>query len=206
MLALSTQVLLGANLPDLNLANDVWPSSSLIHVKMPVFSSLQYHGENTFDSQMKTSGSVMGQAVRLPTALYKGYEAADLIIPSYGTVFISVKDAEKEDAVKIAARFHRLGFTLLATEGTATILAEKGITTGIVKKLQDGNNGILEKITQHRINMVINVTNLSDSASHDAILIQDTALETHIPVLSSLQSAADILTVLETMAMTTQPL
>lgn len=203
---IATQVLLGANLPDLNLANDVWPSSSLIHVKMPVFSSLQYHGENTFDSQMKTSGSVMGQAVRLPTALYKGYEAADLIIPSYGTVFISVKDAEKEDAVKIAARFHRLGFTLLATEGTATILAEKGITTGIVKKLQDGNNGILEKITQHRINMVINVTNLSDSASHDAILIQDTALETHIPVLSSLQSAADILTVLETMAMTTQPL
>ena len=75
-----------------------------------------------------------------------------------------------------------------------------------MKKLQDGNNGILEKITQHRINMVINVTNLSDSASHDAILIQDTALETHIPVLSSLQSAADILTVLETMAMTTQPL
>lgn len=204
--AITTRVLLGRKLPELGLSNDVWPSDSLIHVKMPVFSYLRYRGENTFDSLMKTSGSVIGRAHRLAFALYKGYEASDLIIPSYGTVFISVKDSDKNAAIKIAARFHRLGFNLLATEGTANILAEKGITTGIVEKIQEGNNSLLEKIAQHKINLVINVTSLSDSASHDAIMIKDQALSTHIPVFSSLQSVDDILTVLETMAMTTQPL
>lgn len=204
--AIATQILLGKNLEDLGLANDVWPSNQLIHVKMPVFSYLHYHSENTFDSQMKTSGSVLGRARKLPIALYKGYEASDLIIPSYGTVFISVKDSDKQSAINIAARFHKLGFNLLATEGTANILAEEGITTGIIEKIQTGSNSLLDKIAQHRINLVINVTNLSDSASHDAIMIKDQALSTHIPVFSSLQSAEDILNVLETMAMTTQPL
>lgn len=204
--AITTKVLLGAKLPELGLSNDVWPSTPLIHVKMPVFSYLHYQGENTFDSQMKTSGSVIGRARRLPFALYKGYEASDLMIPSYGTVFISVKDSDKKAAIEIAARFHRLGFNLLATEGTANILAEEGITTGIIEKIQEGNNSLLEKIAQHKINIVINVTSLSDSASHDAIMIKDQALSTHIPVFSSLQSADDILAVLEAMAMTTQPL
>ncbi|MBP2058028.1 carbamoyl-phosphate synthase large subunit [Lactobacillus colini] len=204
--SITTQVLLGKSLSELGLNNDVWPSDSLIHVKMPVFSYLRYRGENTFDSLMKTSGSVIGRATKLPIALYKGYEASDLIIPSYGTVFISVKDSDKNTAIEVAARFHKLGFNLLATEGTANILAEKGITTGVVEKIQEGNNSLLEKIAQHRINLVINVTSLSDSASHDAIMIKDQALSTHIPVFSSLQSADDILKVLETMAMTTQPL
>lgn len=204
--SITTKVLLGKKLPELGLSNDVWPSNSLIHVKMPVFSYLRYHSDNTFDSLMKTSGSVVGRARRLSFALYKGYEASDLMIPSYGTVFISVKDSDKNEAIKIAARFHRLGFNLLATEGTANILAEEGITTGIVKKIQEGNNSLLKKIAQHRINIVINVTSLSDSANHDAIMIKDQALSTHIPVFSSLQSADDILKVLETMAMTTQPL
>lgn len=204
--AISTEVLLGKNLDELGLANDVWPSNNLIYIKMPVFSYLSYNSVNTFDSKMKTSGSVMGRANRLSFALYKGYEASNLTIPSYGTVFISVKDSDKKSAISVAARFHKLGFQLLATEGTANILAEEGITTSIVEKLQTGNNSLLEKIAQHKINLVINVTNLSDSASHDAIMIKDQALNTHIPVFSSIQSAENILNVLETMAMCTQPL
>lgn len=204
--AIATKILLGSTLEELGCANDVWPTTDLIHVKMPVFSYLSYNSDNTFDSKMKTSGSVMGQAGRLEIALYKGYEASNLVIPSYGTVFISVKDSEKSKAIDIAARFHKLGYNLLATEGTANILAEKGITTGIIEKIQEGSNSLLEKISQHRINMVINITNLSDSASLDAIMIKDQALSTHIPVFSSLQSAEDILAVLEMMAMTTQPL
>lgn len=204
--SISMQVLLGKKLSKLELSSDIWPSNDLIHVKMPVLSYLSYQSENTFDSKMKTSGSVMGRAKHLPTALFKGYAGSDLMISTYGTVFISVKDSEKHNAIKIAARFHRLGFKLLATEGTANVLAEEGITTGIIGKVQEGSNSLLEKIRQHRINLVINVTSLSDSASHDAIMIKDAALSTHIPVFSSLQSAQDILAVLETLAMTTQPL
>lgn len=204
--SISMQVLLGKKLSELELSSDIWPSNDLIHVKMPVLSYLSYQSENTFDSKMKTSGSVMGRAKNLPTALFKGYAGSDLMISTYGTVFISVKDSEKHNAIKIAARFHRLGFKLLATEGTANVLAEEGITTGIIGKVQEGSNSLLEKIRQHRINLVINVTSLSDSASHDAIMIKDAALSTHIPVFSSLQSAQDILAVLETLAMTTQPL
>ena len=204
--AITMKVLLGSTLSELDLPSDIWPSNDLIHVKMPVFSYLSYSSENTFDSKMKTSGSVMGRAKHLPTALFKGYEGSDLMISTYGTVFISVKDSEKHSAIKIAVRFHQLGFKLLATEGTANVLAEEGITTGIIEKVQEGSNSLLEKIKQHRINLVINVTSLSDSASHDAIMIKDAALSTHIPVFSSLQSAQDVLIVLETLAMTTQPL
>ncbi len=204
--AITMKVLLGSTLSELDLPSDIWPSNNLIHVKMPVFSYLSYSSENTFDSKMKTSGSVMGRAKHLPTALFKGYEGSDLMISTYGTVFISVKDSEKHSAIKIAVRFHQLGFKLLATEGTANVLAEEGITTGIIEKVQEGSNSLLEKIKQHRINLVINVTSLSDSASHDAIMIKDAALSTHIPVFSSLQSAQDVLIVLETLAMTTQPL
>ena len=203
----ATKLLLGSNFAELNLNEDTWSTNNtMIHIKMPVFSLLRYKSENTFDSKMKTSGSVIGRARSLPTALYKGYEASDLIIPSYGTVFISIRDADKDRAAILAERLHKLGFSLLATEGTANALAEKGITTGITEKVQEGNQSLLEKISQHRINMVINVKDLSDSASQDAILIQDTALSTHIPVFSTLESIEDIVLVLEMMAMTTQPL
>ena len=144
--AITMKVLLGSTLSELDLPSDIWPSNDLIHVKMPVFSYLSYSSENTFDSKMKTSGSVMGRAKHLPTALFKGYEGSDLMISTYGTVFISVKDSEKHSATKIAVRFHQLGFKLLATEGTANVLAEEGITTGIIEKVQEGSNSLLEKI------------------------------------------------------------
>lgn len=139
------KVLLGSTLSELDLPSDIWPSNDLIHVKMPVFSYLSYSSENTFDSKMKTSGSVMGRAKHLPTALFKGYEGSDLMISTYGTVFISVKDSEKHSAIKIAVRFHQLGFKLLATEGTANVLAEEGITTGIIEKVQEEVIAYLKK-------------------------------------------------------------
>ena len=204
---IATKLLLGEDFAHLDLTEGTWSvTNTLIHIKMPVFSLLRYTSENTFDSKMKTSGSVIGRARSLPTALYKGYEASDLKIPSYGTVFISIRDADKAKAVGLAARLHKLGFNLLATEGTANALAEKGITTGITEKVKEGSQSLLEKILQHRINMVINVKDLSDAASHDAILIQDAALSTHIPVFSTLESIEDIVLILEMMAMTTQPL
>lgn len=76
----------------------------------------------------------MGRDTHLAKALYKGYEASDLHIPSYGTIFISVRDEDKERVTKLARRFDRLGFKLIATEGTANMFAEAGITTGVVEK------------------------------------------------------------------------
>lgn len=203
--ACATQVLLGQTLPELGYKEKLWPSDHFIHVKMPVFSYIDYHSDNTFDSKMKSSGSVMGRDTELAKALYKGYEASGLHIPSFGTVFISVPDEDKKRVVKLAKRFDRLGFKLLATEGTANIFAEAGITTGIVKKVHDSSN-LLTKIRQHKIVMVVNITNLSESASEDAIRIRDQALFTHIPVFSSIETTALVLDVLETLALTTQPI
>lgn len=206
IIQVATQTLLGKKLDELQLNSDIWPTSSLIHVKMPVFAMLNYRSENTFDSKMKSSGSVMGRDTLLSKALYKGYEGSTLKIPSYGTIFISVRDEDKHRVIKLAKRFHRLGFKLVATEGTATILAEAGITTGIVTKVQDDPDNILGKIAAHKIVMVINITNLSDAASQDASAIKDKALNTHIPVFSSLETTKLILEVLESLALTTQPI
>ncbi|KRL63620.1 carbamoyl phosphate synthase large subunit [Lactobacillus psittaci] len=206
LVAITTKCLLGQSLKEQGIEPGIWNVSNLIHVKMPVFSYIGYESDNTFDSKMKSSGSVMGRDTQLSKALFKGYEGSNLNIPSYGTIFISVRDEDKQNTIALAKRFHRLGFKLVATEGTATILAEAGITTGIVKKVQEDQHNLLEKIASHKIVMVINITNLSDNASHDAIQIRDQALSTHIPVFSSLQTAKLILAVLESLALTTQPI
>lgn len=204
---IACQVLASKRLKELGLTAGLWPSSnSLIHVKMPVFSFVNYHNHNSFDSHMKSSGSVMGRDTELAKALYKGYEASDLHIPSYGTIFVSVRDQDKKKITALAKRFDRLGFKLVATEGTATMFAEAGITTGIIEKVSQDSRSLLEKIKQHKIVMVINITNLSDTASKDAIQIRDQALNTHVPVFSSIETTELILKVLESLALTTQPI
>ena len=204
--AYATKVLSGQNLKDLDCKEELWQANNFIHVKMPVFSYIDYSSDNTFDSKMKSSGSVMGRDIHLAKALYKGYEASDLHIPSYGTIFISVRDEDKERVTNLARRFDKLGFKLIATEGTANMFAEAGITTGVVDKVHEDPRNLLNKIKQHKIVMVVNVTNLSDAASADAILIRDQALYTHIPVFSSIETAELILNVLESLALTTQPI
>lgn len=204
--ACATEALIGKTLPELGYPNGLWKTSNFIHIKMPVFSYLNYTSGNTFDSNMKSSGSVMGRDTHLAKALYKGYEASDLHIPSYGTIFISVRDEDKSRVTELARRFDRLGFKLIATEGTANMFAEAGITTGVVEKVHNDPRNLLEKIRQHKIVMVVNITNLSDAASEDALRIRDQALYTHIPVFSSIETAELILDVLESLALTTQPI
>lgn len=201
----ATEVLTGQNLKDLGYKSGLWHSSNFIYIKMPVFSYIDYRSENTFDSKMKSSGSVMGRDTKLAKALYKGYEASGLRIPSYGTVFISVRDEDKKRMTELAQRFSRLGFKIVATEGTANDFAEAGITTGVVTKVHSDSNNLLEKIRRHKIVMVINITDLSDTASDDAVRIRDEALNIHIPVLSSIETTELILEVLESLSLTTQP-
>lgn len=202
----ATEVLTGQDLTDLGYKNGLWHSNNFIYVKMPVFSYVNYNSENTFDSKMKSSGSVMGRDTELAKALYKGYEASGLRVPSYGTIFISARDEDKERMTELAQRLYRLGFKIIATEGTANDFAEAGITTGVVTKVHSSSSSLLQKIRQRKIVMVINITDLSDSASGDAIRIRDEALNVHIPVLSSIETTELILNVLESMSLTTQPI
>ncbi|WEV70162.1 carbamoyl phosphate synthase large subunit [Lactobacillus sp. ESL0785] len=204
--ACATAVLIGQTIADLDCKQGLWHSSNFIHVKMPVFSYINYNSGNTFDSKMKSSGSVMGRDTELAKALYKGYEASGLHIPSFGTIFISVRDEDKKRVTELAQGFYRLGFKIVATEGTANAFAEAGITTEIVTKVHTDPNNLIDKIRQHKIMMVINITNLSDTASEDAIRIRDAALNTHIPVFSSIETAGLILHVLESLSLTTQPI
>lgn len=204
--ACATKAIAGVSLAEMGYEEKLWQSNDFIHVKMPVFSYINYDSGNTFDSKMKSSGSVMGRDTQLAKALYKGYEASDLHIPSYGTIFISVRDEDKKKVTNLARRFDRLGFKLIATEGTANMFAEAGITTGVVDKVHENSRNLLDKIRQHKIVMVVNITNLSDAASDDAIRIRDQALFTHIPVFSSIETSELILDVLESLALTTQPI
>ena len=201
----ATEALTGQSLTDLGYPRGLWSSNNFIYVKMPVFSYVDYNSENTFDSKMKSSGSVMGRDTELAKALYKGYEASGLLIPSFGTIFISVRDEDKKKMAALAQRFYRLGFKIVATEGTANEFAEAGITTGLVTKVHSEANNLLAKIRQHKIVMVVNITDLSDTASEDAIRIRDEALNMHVPVFSSLETTELILHVLESLSLTTQP-
>lgn len=84
---------------------------------------------------MKSTGEVMGKDVTLEKALYKGFVASGTTMHDYGTVLLTVADRDKEEAVELAKRFNRIGFTIMATKGTASTLEEASIPVSQVKKL-----------------------------------------------------------------------
>jgi carbamoyl-phosphate synthase large subunit len=144
---------------------------------------------------MRSTGEVMGIDVDFPTAFAKSQSAAGSALPVSGTVFVSVADRDKPQVVLPVRRLQQLGYTILATSGTAAILARHGIKVDVVRKHSQGDNttdgpSIVDLITDGAVDVVVN-TPSGSSARKDGYEIRaattaaDKAIFTTIAQLSA---------------------
>ena len=204
MANIATKVILGEKLPNLGYETGYHPESNEVFVKAPVFSFAKLRRVDiTLGPEMKSTGEVMGRDVTLEKALYKGLVAAGISIPSYGSVLLTVADKDKEEAIDIARRFHRIGYRLLATEGTAARIQEENIPVTVVNKIGSEDHNLLDVIRNGEAQYVINTLTKGKQPARDGFRIRRESVENGVACLTSLDTATAILRVLESMTFST---
>jgi len=183
----ATRLMLGRTLADLGLQEEV--EVPHIAVKEAVLPFNRFHGVDTIlGPEMKSTGEVMGIDVDLGMAFAKSQAAAGVPLPTEGSVFISVKDADKQEIIPIARRFHALGFTLLCTRGTAEVLEKVGLPVEAVNKIHEERPHVLDLMKDGRIQLIINTPSGKRPRS-DQVSIRSYAVYYDIPLITTLKAA-----------------
>ena len=145
--------------------------------------------DSVLGPEMKSTGEVMGIARDFPTAFGKAQSAAGVSLPSEGTVFISVTDTDKAAATQIAARFHDLGFRVVATGGTAQAISRMGVPVTAINKIGEGSPHVVDYISRGDVDMVIN-TPTGSGARSDGYEIRTAAVRRGIPCITTMTGAS----------------
>ncbi|MGH7696344.1 MAG: carbamoyl-phosphate synthase large subunit, partial [Gemmatimonadaceae bacterium] len=135
-----------------------------------------------------STGEVMGIANSFGSAFAKAQLAADNQLPSEGAIFVSVNDSDKGGVVPIAGRFHEMGFTLYATEGTARYLRARGIPAKVVRKIHEGRPNVTDLMLNGEVQLLIN-TPLGKHAQADDYSMRQTAISSRISYTTTLSAA-----------------
>ena len=201
---IATEVILGKSLKEQGIF-DLYPEEKKRHyVKVPVFSFNKIKGLDAYLSpEMKSTGEAIGYDDKLNRALYKALQAAGMHLQNYGTVFATIADKDKEEALPLIRRFYNLGFNIQATEGTAQFLKANGIRTHALKKIKDGSDEILEAIRQGHIAYVLNTRDVgAEKDASDGQQIRLLATEYNVTIFTSLDTVRVLLDVLEETTLT----
>jgi len=200
MIQLATRCALGKKLAEMGYAGGLHPNMSFVAVKAPVFSFAKLVDlETSLGPEMKSTGEVMGIDTDLPRALYKALLAANLYIPPSGNILATVAEKDKQEAIPLLKQFAALGFTLYATSGTATALAEAGCEAIRVNKIAEGSPHVVDMIRGGKIDVVFNTLTKGKAPQRDGFRIRRAAVELNIPCLTSLDTTKAILHVMETL-------
>ncbi len=191
MVALATEIILGKKLRDLGYGTGLYPARDYVAVKVPVFSFAKLSGVDThLGPEMKSTGEVLGIAKRFDEALLKGLIASGNQMKKTGGVFISVRDADKQEVLDVADKFVTLGFELYATSGTALNLNRNMIAANTVKKIhEDEENNVLTLLDSGKIDYVISTSEKGRIPARDSVKIRRKAVERSIVCLTSLDTA-----------------
>ena len=190
LVASACRVMTGARVAELDLA----PVHALEHVsvKAAVLPFARFPGADpVLGPEMRSTGEVMGSARDLPTAFAKAERAAGRPLPTSGTAFLSVRDADKAALVPVAESLAALGFRLVATSGTAATLVGAGIDVECVRKVTEPGRGpsVVDLVRRGRCDLVVN-TPFGSGARSDGYLIREAALAARIPCVTTLAGAA----------------
>ncbi|HLE66815.1 MAG TPA: carbamoyl-phosphate synthase large subunit [Burkholderiales bacterium] len=159
-------------------------------VKEAVFPFIKFPGADTIlGPEMKSTGEVMGVGASFGEAFVKSQMAAGEKLPSAGKVFVSVRDADKPRTVEIARTLARLGFTLVATRGTAAALAAAGLEVIPVNKVAEGRPHIVDMIKNGEIVLIVNTVEGSRTAVRDSYSIRRAALQGQVALYTTLSGA-----------------
>jgi carbamoyl-phosphate synthase large subunit len=185
---IATKVMLGMSLDDFDLPDDgPWPHH--FSVKESVFPFNRFPGVDTIlGPEMKSTGEVMGIADSFGLAYAKSQFAAGQMLPSEGTVFISVRDRDKSAVVPVAKSFAEQGFRLIATRGTAEILQKNGLDAATINKYHEGSPHIVDGIKNGEIALIVN-TAKGRRTVQDAASLRRAALLYKVPYVTTLAGA-----------------
>jgi len=177
----------GKSLAQLGFTSEVWPKYWA--VKESVFPFNRFHGQDILLSpEMRSTGEVMGLDSDLGIAYAKSQIAAGGPLPMSGRVFVSVSDAHKKEVAGVAQLFADLGFELIATAGTASVLEKAGLQVQRLFKLTEGRPNAVDLLKNREIHLVIN-TPAGQSPRADEMKIRTTAVYTGTPIMTTLSGA-----------------
>lgn len=206
MAQVATRLILGETLAEQGYSDGLYPESSQVHVKAPVFSfSKLAKVDSLLGPEMKSTGEVMGTDATLEKALYKAFEASYFHLPEYGNIVLTIADDSKEEALALAQRFSAIGYSLFATKGTADFLNARGIQTRLVNKIgEDKEHDIPALVRAGKIQAIINTVGTKRTADEDGQTIRRSAIEQGVPLFTALDTADAMLKVLESRGFITQ--
>lgn len=196
---IATLVILGKSLREQGF-NEIYPKEKeRWYVKVPAFSFSKITGiDATLSPEMKSTGEAIGYDKKLTRALLKALQASGTKVANYGTVFVTVADEDKQEALPLIRRFYDLGFNIEATAGTAEFLKSHGIRTRVKKKLSQGSEEILYSLRQGYVTYVISTRDINSASEEtDGFIIRRCAVENNVTMFSSLDTVRVLLDVLE---------
>ncbi|BCJ98139.1 carbamoyl-phosphate synthase large subunit [Anaerocolumna chitinilytica] len=195
---LASQVILGDKLKELGYGTGLAAEAGYIAIKMPVFSFEKLYGADiSLGPEMKSTGECLGIAKTFNEALYKAFLGAGINLPKHKKMIMTVKDADKQEAVEIAGRFKNLGYEIYATRSTAKYLNDNGVKAIPVNKLDKESPTIIDLIMGHEIDLVIDTPTQGRDKNRDGFLIRRTSIENGVTCLTSLDTAGALVTSLE---------
>ena len=201
---IATEVIMGKSLKEQGIF-DIYPAEKKRwYVKVPVFSFNKIRGLDAYLSpEMKSTGEAIGYDDKLNRALYKALQASGMHLQNYGTVFATIADKDKEEALPLIRRFYNLGFNIEATSGTAEFLKANGIRTHVLAKISEDNDEIHERLRMGHIAYVINTRDEgSVGQASDGYMIRSYAIENNVTIFTALDTVKVLLDVLEETTLT----
>ena len=194
---LASKVILGAKVSDFGYGTGLAKKSDYLAIKMPVFSFEKLRGaEISLGPEMKSTGECLGISKSFDEALYKAFLGAGVDLPKHKKMILTVKDSDKLEAVDIAKRFKKLGYEIFATRNTARVLNDHGVLAIPVNRINEEAPTLMDLLLEHQIDLVVDTPTYGDKLK-DGFLIRRTAIETGVNCLTSLDTAAALLTSLE---------
>ncbi|KYC36166.1 carbamoyl phosphate synthase large subunit [Scytonema hofmannii PCC 7110] len=198
---LASLIMSGKTLKELGFTKEIIPDH--IAVKEAVLPFNKFPGTDVIlGPEMRSTGEVMGIDKDFGRAFAKAELGAGERLPLSGTVFVSMNDRDKAPAVAVVTEFINLGFSVMATQGTRTVLREHGLDVELVLKLHEGRPHVLDAIKNHRIQLIINTPSGEDAYS-DAKLIRRTALAYKIPIITTIAGAKATVAAIRSLQSTT---
>ncbi len=202
MVKLATRVMLGEKLREIGWATGLIPARDLVAVKAPVFSMNKLPAVDSYlGPEMKSTGEAIGIASTLNEALRKAFSASGMPIARGGSALLTIADADKPELFPIVSRLVEMGWSLVATDGTARALRRAGFSPRVVAKIGEQGPTVLDVITQGQVDLVINtMSNIYSEPEEaggpvfkDGFEIRRAAVERRIPCLTSLDTATALL-------------
>ena len=197
---LAARIIMGETIKGMGYTPGLAPTADYIAIKMPVFSFEKLRGaEISLGPEMKSTGECLGIDKTFNGALYKAFEGAGVELPKYKQMIMTVKDADKPEAVGVAKRFEKLGYKIYATRSTAKYLQEHGVNALRVNKISQESPNVMDLILGHKIDLVIDTpTQGNGYKTRDGFLIRRNAIETGVYCITAMDTANALAHALET--------